>query len=216
MSLNKIRKTGNLFSLDSAAEEMHVPLKRSLINVLGDKYEEAVELFLSNVNKQDLTHVTIDEIKTYGFSIGAAKKVLGVVQFALTLYKLPSKKRAKINTPEAAYKELAYLQYETQEHFVVLFLNKNCEVIGSKTLFIGALDVAVVHPREIMREAIKLSSASILVAHCHVSGSPSPSNSDVEITEKLMAAGRLIGIPLADHLVIGDQKYVSLKEKGYV
>ena len=73
-----------------------------------------------------------------------------------------------------------------------------------------------VHPREVFKEAIKRSAASIICVHNHPSGDPTPSREDIDVTKRLAECGRIIGIELLDHLIIGDQKFVSLKEKGYV
>lgn len=103
-----------------------------------------------------------------------------------------------------------------QEHFVCLFLNTKNQVIGKKTVFVGSLDSSIVHPRDIYREAIKRSSASIICLHNHPSGDPAPSKEDINVTKILLQAGDLVGIPLLDHVIIGDGRYVSLKEQGYM
>lgn len=89
-------------------------------------------------------------------------------------------------------------------------------VIHRQTIFIGSLNASIVHPREVFREAVRRSAASIICAHNHPSGNPSPSQEDIQVTKRLCEAGKLVGIEILDHLVIGDRKYVSLKEKGYV
>jgi len=106
------------------------------------------------------------------------------------------------------------LRHYREEHFVCLFLNTKNQVIGRQTLSIGSLSASVVHPREVFRAAIRRSSASILCAHNHPSGDPTPSPEDVQITKRLAEAGQLLGIELLDHLVIGDNRYISLKESG--
>jgi DNA repair proteins len=93
-------------------------------------------------------------------------------------------------------------------------LNTKNQVIGRQTLSIGSLNASIVHPREVFRAAIRRSSASILCAHNHPSGDPTPSPEDILLTKRLAEAGELIGIELLDHLVIGDNRYTSLKEAG--
>ncbi|KPD01600.1 hypothetical protein LR69_00215 [Geobacillus sp. BCO2] len=83
-------------------------------------------------------------------------------------------------------------------------------------MFIGSLNASIVHPREVFKEAIKRSAASVICVHNHPSGDPTPSREDIDVTKRLAECGRIIGIELLDHLIIGDQKFVSLKEKGYV
>ncbi len=106
------------------------------------------------------------------------------------------------------------MRHLREEHFVCLFLNTKNQVIGRQTLSIGSLNASVVHPREVYRAAIRRSSASILCAHNHPSGDPTPSSEDIQLTRRLAEAGKLIGIELLDHLVIGDNRFISLKETG--
>lgn len=98
---------------------------------------------------------------------------------------------------------------------VVLFLNIKNQIIHKQTIFIGSLNASIVHPREIFREAVKRSAASIICAHNHPSGVPTPSSEDIEVTKRIVEAGYIIGIELIDHVIIGDHQYISLKEKGY-
>ena len=109
--------------------------------------------------------------------------------------------------------EMSSLQ---QEHFVVLFLNVKNQVLHKQTIFIGSLNSSIVHPREIFREAVKRSAASIICAHNHPSGNATPSPEDIEVTKRLQEAGYIIGIELVDHVIIGDHQFTSLKEKGYM
>jgi DNA repair protein RadC len=104
----------------------------------------------------------------------------------------------------------------SQEHFVCLYLNTKNQVIHRQTIFIGSLNASIVHPREVFREAVRRAAASVICAHNHPSGDASPSREDIEVTKRLVECGKMIGIELLDHLIIGDNKYVSLKEKGYV
>src|SRR5699024_12812944 len=103
-----------------------------------------------------------------------------------------------------------------QEHFVALFLNTKNQIIHRQTIFIGSLNASIVHPREVFREAVKRSAASIIVAHNHPSGDPTQSQEDIHVTRRLAESGQMIGIESLDHLIIGDRKIVSLKEKGYL
>lgn len=108
------------------------------------------------------------------------------------------------------------VRFLTHEYFVCLYLNTKNQVLHKHTVFIGSLNSSIVHPREIFKEAFKRSAASFICVHNHPSGDPTPSREDIEVTQRLFECGKLIGIQLLDHLVIGDQKFVSLKEKGYL
>jgi DNA repair protein RadC len=108
------------------------------------------------------------------------------------------------------------LRYLQKEHFVCLFLNTKNQVLAKETMSIGSLNASIVHPREVFRAAIKRSSASIICVHNHPSGNPTPSLDDIDITQRLIEAGAIIGIDVLDHIIIGDKAYVSLKEQGYL
>lgn len=149
--------------------------------------------------------------------IGPAKAL--ELQAALELGRRVARARlpdaAAITRPQdAADLLMEELRHLREEHFVVLFLNTKNRVIGRQTLSIGSLNASVVHPREVYRAAIRRSSASILCAHNHPSGDPQPSAEDIQLTRRLAEAGELVGIELLDHIVIGDNRFVSLKELG--
>ncbi|MNR56218.1 hypothetical protein D3C85_1767520 [compost metagenome] len=80
----------------------------------------------------------------------------------------------------------------------------------------GSLNASIVHPREVFRAAIKRSSASIICVHNHPSGDPTPSPEDISLTGRLVEAGAIIGIEVLDHVIIGDQRFISLKEQGFM
>lgn len=174
---------------------------------------------LSSFDKiQDLKYATIEEyMKVKGIGKAKAVKLLAAAEIGKRMYRKHSEGRYTIRSPEDA---AAYLMTDmsslTQEHFVVLFLNVKNEVIHKETIFIGSLNSSIVHPREIFREAVKRSAASIICAHNHPSGNPAPSPEDIDVTKRLLEAGSLMGIELLDHVIIGDHQFISLKEKGYM
>nr|WP_017726789.1 DNA repair protein RadC [Halalkalibacterium ligniniphilum] len=100
--------------------------------------------------------------------------------------------------------------------FTCLYLNTKNQVLHRQTIFVGSLNASIVHPREVFKEAFRRSAASLICLHNHPSGDPSPSREDIEVTKRLCEAGKIIGIELLDHVIIGDRKYISLKEKGYL
>lgn len=99
-----------------------------------------------------------------------------------------------------------------REHFYILHLNTRMEVTGKEIVSIGSLDATIVHPREIFRTSIKKSAASIVLVHNHPSGDPSPSEDDIAITKRLIEAGRLLGIAVADHVIVGRDTYISVRD----
>ena len=103
-----------------------------------------------------------------------------------------------------------------QECFIALYLDTKSKLISHRVLFKGTLNESTVHPREVFKEAVQRGSANIIVCHNHPSGDPNPSKEDINITIRLKECGRIMGIELLDHIIIGNNKYVSLKEKGII
>ncbi|WP_281889058.1 DNA repair protein RadC [Paenibacillus sp. YYML68] len=165
---------------------------------------------------RQLVDISIEQL--IGFKgIGTAKalQIKAGVELGRRLAKASMDDTVTIRSPQdAASLLMEDLRYLQKEHFVCLFLNTKNHVIGQETLSMGSLNASIVHPREVFRAAIKRSSAAIICAHNHPSGDPTPSSEDIQITKRLAEAGELIGIELLDHLIIGDQRFVSLKELG--
>ena len=103
------------------------------------------------------------------------------------------------------------------EHFMVFMMDTKLKVVGFSDISKGSLDTALVHPREVFQPAMMTAkTAAVIVAHTHPSGDPTPSQEDIMVTDRLADAGKLMGIPLIDHIVVGDGKYVSLANEGYI
>lgn len=105
------------------------------------------------------------------------------------------------------------LRGELRESFHVLLLDGKHRLRGHHVVSIGSLSTSIVHPREVFRPAVRAGAAAILCAHNHPSGDPEPSAEDVAVTQRLEQSGKLLGIPLLDHVVLGDGRYVSLRER---
>lgn len=101
-----------------------------------------------------------------------------------------------------------------QEHLVALYLNTKNELIKKETLFIGSLNQSIAHPREIFKHALKASAASIILVHNHPSGHTIPSSHDISFTKRIVKIGELMGIKLLDHLIIGEDNYLSMEEEN--
>ncbi len=151
--------------------------------------------------------------------IGEAKAIhiLASVELGRRMNQLNDQDRYVIRSPEdGANYCMEDMRFLSQEHFVCLYLNTKNQVLQKTTIFIGSLNASIVHPREVFKEAFKRSAASIICLHNHPSGDPTPSREDIEVTKRLVECGRIIGIEVLDHIIIGEHKYVSLKEKGYL
>lgn len=102
------------------------------------------------------------------------------------------------------------------EHFQIIMLDSKCQVIGTSLVTIGTINENVVTPIEIFQRAILANSKGIILVHNHPSGDPTPSSEDIEFTKLIMEGGKILQIAILDHIIVGDDKYISLKEDGYV
>ena len=121
----------------------------------------------------------------------------------------------KVTSPKEVYKIIAeYLKGVDREHLVLITLDTKNVITSITTISIGSLNTSIVHPREVFKTAILSNAASIILAHNHPSGDSTPSKEDINITDRIRESGKILGIDLLDHLIIGDDSYISLKEKG--
>ncbi|MBM7713451.1 DNA repair protein RadC [Bacillus thermophilus] len=146
-----------------------------------------------------------------------AVQIAAAIELGRRIGNLTYDDRYIIRTPEdGANYVMNDMRFLTQEHFVCLYLNTKNQVLHRQTIFIGSLNASIVHPREVFKEAFRRSAASIICFHNHPSGDPTPSREDIEVTNRLVECGKMMGIEILDHLIIGDNKYVSMKEKGFI
>lgn len=197
----------------------HAELLAILVRT-GTRSESAVHLasriLQASGGLRGLVDMSIEEL-TEIRGIGPAKAVQlrAGMELGRRLAQSRSEERYTIRRPQdAADYMMESMRYLKKEHFVCLFLNTKNHVIGRETLSVGTLNASLVHPREVFRAAIKCSSASIVCLHNHPSGDPAPSPEDVSLTKRLCEAGDLVGIDVLDHIVIGDGRFISLKEQG--
>ncbi len=123
--------------------------------------------------------------------------------------------KIKISSPnDAANMLMSEMALLEQEHLRLLLLDTRNTVLASPTIYIGSLNTSIIRVGELFRAAIKENAAAIIVVHNHPSGDPSPSPEDVKVTRQIVKAGNLLDIDVLDHLIIGRQRYVSLKERG--
>ena len=165
---------------------------------------------LRNVSLQELTKIPgIGKVK--------ATEILAAVEFGRRVNQSTQIKEGTVTSSEWVGK---YLEEElsslTQENVVALYLNTKNEIIKKDTVFIGSLNSSVAHPREIFNRAISYSAARIILAHNHPSGNVDPSDADLSFTNRMIEAGELLGIEVLDHFIIGENCYLSMREKGYI
>ncbi len=149
--------------------------------------------------------------------IGPAKatQITAALELGRRLALSSGEERLQIKSPEdAANLLMAAMGDEMQEQLRVLLLDSKHYVLRMPVVYVGNVNTAIVRMAEVFRDAIKDNSVAIIVAHNHPSGDPTPSREDIALTEDLVRAGALLGISVLDHLVIGKQRYISLKERG--
>lgn len=123
--------------------------------------------------------------------------------------------RPVINSPQdVVHLVMEEMRNLDREHFRVIFLTTKNHVLGISPVSIGSLNSSVVHPRECFKEAIRRNANAIILLHNHPSGDPSPSREDLDVTRRLAEGGKILGISVLDHIIIGDNRYTSLKEQG--
>jgi len=181
-------------------------------------YELAIRMLSTFGDLRSIAEASLEELtKIKGIGPVKAVELQAAFELGRRAVSMVREKRVTIRLPrDVADFMMPEMVHLTQEHFVCLFLNTKNHVIGKQTIFVGSLDASIVHPREVFKEAIKRSSASIICLHNHPSGDPTPSREDLAVTKTLQQAGELVGISLLDHVIIGDYRYVSLKEQGYL
>jgi DNA repair protein RadC len=192
--------------------------KSLLATTIREKEDSYVvkEIFNRFPSIQNLLEVTEEEILSIkGTGKVKAKQIIAALQLA-RMNPAPIENRFTIRSPQDAYDYLKDMQYLTQEHFVVVGLNTKNEVMFRETVFVGSLNSSIVHPRETFKNLIRRSCACGIVAHNHPSGNPQPSREDLELTKRLGEVGKIIGIEILDHIIVGQGQYISLKEKGYL
>lgn len=121
-----------------------------------------------------------------------------------------------IDSHEDIAELLSHLKHEKKEHFCAVFLDAKNMVIRTATIHIGTQTSSVVAPADVFREALREGAVSLVVAHNHPSGDPTPSAEDIIVTDRLVELGRLLNLPVLDHVVIGERKSVSFRERGLI
>lgn len=206
--------------LRSGAEALSHAELLAILLVTGTRRESALTVAQRILGQTDglrkLADMEIEElIGINGIGPAKAVQLKAAIELGRRMAASRVGDRVIIRSPRDAAELLAeQLRYLQKEHFVCLFLNTKNQVIAQETLSIGSLNASIVHPREVFRAAIKYGSASIVCAHNHPSGDPAPSSEDIAITKRLVESGRIVGIDVLDHIVVGDGHFVSLKEQG--
>jgi DNA repair protein RadC len=186
----------------------------------GTRNESVMQLAERLVSRFDgldlLKEASIEELKQVkGIGTAKAVQLLAGFEIGQRMARMVHDSRYAIRSPEdGAEYVMEEMRSLKQEHFVTLFLNTKNQVLHKRTIFVGSLNASIVHPREVFKEAVRQSAASIICFHNHPSGDPTPSREDIDVTKRLASCGKMLGVDVLDHIVIGDRRFVSLKQKG--
>lgn len=176
----------------------------------------AQQIMMHFESLERLSAASIEELcEIPGLGPAKAIQIKAAISLGMRVNKGPLSRRNKIEHPLQAYllvKEL--LQNETRELTVVILLDTKGGVINHQIVSIGTLAEALIHPREVFYPAIKHKASSLILIHNHPSGDTTPSKQDIEVTETLIHVGKIMGIPVRDHLIIGSRGFTSMRQEG--
>jgi len=187
----------------------------------GSRKENVVNMssrILSEYNIKQLSQANVAKLtQIHGIGAAKASQIAAVFELARKLEGFTDEPKRKIRSPADVY-SLLYpkMREHKREKLVALLLDTKNNVTREETVSIGSLNANIVHPREVFKAALMESSASVIISHNHPSGDPTPSREDIAVTEKLVEGGKMLGIDVLDHVIIGDGRYVSLKDEGLV
>lgn len=163
-----------------------------------------------------LGKLTVHELADlHGLGKAKAAEVKAALELGRRSVSVDPMSRPVVNSPQdVAHIVMEEMRFLDREHFRVVSLSTKNQVLGISQVSIGSLNSSLVHPRECFKEAIRRNSNAIILLHNHPSGDPTPSREDIEITRRLADGGKILGIEVLDHVIIGDNRYISLKERG--
>lgn len=167
---------------------------------------------------QELMNATEEEMMLVkGIGVVKAKQLSAILRFARYVQGDLNGNRTIIRTPRDIYDLVrGELEYLTVEKFIVMGMSTKNHIIIQHTVSVGSLNASIVHPRETFKMLIRRACASAILVHNHPSGDPAPSSEDITLTKKLVNVGQIIDIPVLDHVIVGQGRYISLKEKGII
>ena len=179
-----------------------------VVDALLEKYPNVSELM--NASEKEITSIK-------GIGLVKAKQLSAILEFARKVYTPDKNKRIFIKSPKDVFNLVrADMEFLQVEHFDVIGLSTKNHVLFKENISIGSLNASIVHPREAVKGLIRRSCAACIFVHNHPSSDPLPSDEDILLTKKLVECGKLIGIEVLDHIIVGAAGggYVSLKEEG--
>lgn len=199
----------------SNTELLSIILKEGTHNI---SVNELANTILKKLNKfSDLKYITFEElISIKGIGVSKSCTLLATIELAKRINtKVESINNISFTSADIVYEYFKNkIGYKKQEEFYAIYLDSRNIIIKEKQLFVGTINYSMVHPREVFKEAYLLSAVSIICIHNHPTGNIEPSKEDINITNNLISVGKILGIKVLDHIIIGPDKYYSFLENG--
>ena len=216
-----MKKIVELFHEDKPREKLIKKGVKSLKNheliavLLGSGIKGKDVLKLSReIEKIIDENITLEKLlQIKGLGVAKAAQILSALEFSKRIL---LKTHTKIETTEDIINELKEYSDKKQEYFIAIYLDGADRIIEKRVITIGILDKTIIHPREVFAPAIELRAASVIIAHNHPSGNPSPSRYDIILTDRLKESAEILGIDLIEHMIISKEGYYSFNENGYI
>lgn len=182
----------------------------------GDAVQQASDLLVELGGLEGLARAEESMLTAvHGIGKAQATRLVAAAELGRRMQEAAHEDKVQVRSPgDAASVLLPLIGHAEQEHFVVLFLNTRNRITAREVLYKGSLNTSLVRIAEVFRGAVRRNCLSIIVAHNHPSGDPSPSPEDVQLTRRLVDAGKLMEVDVLDHLVIGRGRWVSLRERA--
>lgn len=184
-----------------------VGLGQYILNQLSQNQRDPLEV-LREISPQELMNIE-------GVGLAKATAILAGLELGKRAYQFRPNAKAIIDSPASAAAALSHnLMWQSQEHFAVLLLDTKYSLISNHVITIGLANQTLVHSREVFKEAIRQSATNIIIAHNHPSGNLDPSPEDLALTEQLLQVSEIVGIPIIDHLILGNGEYKSIRQNS--
>lgn len=171
----------------------------------------------TNLKLNSLADILQSPRAIYGIGQKKQEKIYALKEILERLLRADKNERIIIRSPkDIADILIPRYRYATQESFIIVLLNTKNEIISINDISTGSLNTSIAEPREVFREILKYPTSSVILAHNHPSGDATPSIEDIQITKRMIKAGKILGIDVLDHIIIGDNEFFSLKQNGLI